>query len=405
MNKMRLLASVLALGVGFTAVIDDAEAARRTSLAGNRLILDRTDTQIFPQLVLDYTNLLALDYGAAAGSGSGLGILGSETMAFGLGLYRGDVLDYNLFPHELGHPYLGGPDNLLGGAFPAPHTILDLMFGLDLGAGLLGVRLAFGNGGNSLTPADPDIGSSESSQTFVRTDLGFSLRGNFRLDMALHLIFNGASVTAGDPVFDGSVFELGLTARAFMPLAAGVDLGILGDVVFDTARVTNYGGLPSEDFDTTANSFGLLAGAGPVYTIDGVTTLAGYAVLGVLTTSGVPNTEADDNAYTEYSTSSIIIPGFHVAADIYLTEWLYFRSGMQYMFARNSRSDLVPPDGNTQQTTSRVSDFGWRAGLGLQLGNFALDGALQHGFLTAGPNFLGGQSPGLFSSVAASYRF
>src|SRR5690606_14124851 len=96
MQNARKLAVLLALGasIGITGFAGDAHAqsARSTSLAQNQLILDRTDVLTFPQLSVEYTNLLALDYGAFAQAGSGLALLGNERLAFGLGIAQGNVL-------------------------------------------------------------------------------------------------------------------------------------------------------------------------------------------------------------------------------------------------------------------------------------------------------------------------
>src|SRR5690606_25951152 len=67
MKKWHLFAGLLAIGATLTLPAGEAEAARRTSLAGNRLILDRTDILTFPQLSVDYANMLSLDYGPTQG--------------------------------------------------------------------------------------------------------------------------------------------------------------------------------------------------------------------------------------------------------------------------------------------------------------------------------------------------
>src|SRR5690554_4713268 len=130
MQNVRKLAVVLSLGtgIGMTVLPENAHAqsARHTSLAKNQLILDRTDVLTFPQLSVDYTNLLAMDYGAAAPSGSGLVLLGDSQLAFGLGIAQGNILGDNYTTPINSNPSLGSPANLLGGSYPAVHTIVDL---------------------------------------------------------------------------------------------------------------------------------------------------------------------------------------------------------------------------------------------------------------------------------------
>lgn len=407
MQNARKLAVLLSLGigVGMTVLADDAHAqsARHTSLANNQLILDRTDVLTFPQLSVDYTNLLALDYGAVAPSGSGLVLLGNNQFTFGLGIAQGNILGDSTSSAINTHPNLGAPANLLGAPYPAVHTIVDLFFGMDVGGGLFGARLGIGHGGNSTTPTIASGRDDDSnSQTFVRGDVGYSLRGDFRLDTALRLVYNfGDNTINGNSTRDASQFQVGLAGRAYTPLAAGIDLGLLADIQYTTTGETSYFPSPAPNIDSGANTFSLLAGAGPVYTIDGVTTLAGYGVIGFVTDSNDPNKDANDDAVSSYG---LVLPGVAVAADIHLTDWLYFRTGAQYLFILNSTTREQAPNDDTINR-NRTSNFGWSAGLGLKVGNFALDGTLQHGFLTAGPNFLGGGAPGLFSMVSASYAF
>lgn len=410
MQNARKLAVLLALGasIGITGFAGDAHAqsARSTSLAQNQLILDRTDVLTFPQLSVEYTNLLALDYGAFAQAGSGLALLGNERLAFGIGIAQGNVLGDRVTTPINTHPNLGGVDNLLGAGYPTPHTIVDLFFGMDIGSGFFGAHLAIGHGGDSFTPTiDSNLDDNSNGQTFVRADVGFSLQGNFRLDTALRLMFNSADNTRdGDTVRDGSVFQAGVNARAYTPLAAGIDLGLLGDIQVTTGGNTTYRDSPLDDIESSATNFSIAAGAGPVYTIDGVTTLAGYGILGLVTNSNDPDENTDNDASSSYH---LILPGVAVAADIHLTDWLYFRTGAQYLFMINSETEEQNTNTANDDTITRDrnSAFGWSAGLGLKVGNFALDGTLQHGFLTSGPNFIGGQAPGLFSMVSASYAF
>jgi hypothetical protein len=55
----------------------------------------------------------------------------------------------------------------------------------------------------------------------------------------------------------------------------------------------------------------------------------------------------------------------------------------------------------------RVGDgnFHWSAGLGLQKGTFYFDGVVTNGFVTGGPNFIGGTSPGFLAMASLTYKF
>ncbi|HEX5658772.1 MAG TPA: hypothetical protein VFX59_16345, partial [Polyangiales bacterium] len=57
--------------------------------------------------------------------------------------------------------------------------------------------------------------------------------------------------------------------------------------------------------------------------------------------------------------------------------------------------------------TERVGDgaFRWSAGLGFQKGTFYFDGVVTNGFVTGGPNFIGGTSPGFLAMASLTYKF
>lgn len=398
-----------AAGAFMITTVPEADAARRASLANNRLILDKNDVYLFPQKSLEHANLLSLEYGAAQNSGSGLFLVGDDVMAFGLGIYRGDLLSLNLFPYDIGHPNLGDVANPIGGA-QQPLTIVDLFGGFDLGAGEAGLRLALGSGGE--TSVDVFDDSDADTQTFVAATLGYSMEAGLRLDTGLNILFSGASqVAGGDDASDSSLFGIGATVRGYSSMSDTMELGFLADLYFSSNSSTNYGAPDdaADDVTVAGSGFGVFGGIGPVLTLEENTTLAGYAVLGHAR-STAPYDTSDEEALRTFSRSTIL-PGLHVAADIQLLDWLYFRTGAQYYYgfdtiAQEQDIEGVPDATNDLPlSTVRGNSFGWRAGLGLEVNNFTFDGAFQSGFLTNGPDFLGGAGGGMFTSVAASYRW
>jgi hypothetical protein len=56
-------------------------------------------------------------------------------------------------------------------------------------------------------------------------------------------------------------------------------------------------------------------------------------------------------------------------------------------------------------TSGTSGAFGWNAGLGVVIDDFRFDGSLQHGFVTGGPDFIGGTSPGFLAIASLSYNF
>ena len=394
-------------GAFLVTALPDADAARRASLANNRLIEDKNDVYLFPQRSLEHTNLLSLEYGAAQGSGSGLFLMGDGSMAFGVGIYRGDLLDANLYPYDLGHPNLGQISNPLPGA-PQPFTILDLFGGFDLGAGSVGVRLAFGSGGDTAVDIFDEL--TADTQNFVAATIGFSMDGDLRLDTGLNIIYSSNSVIDSDVnISDFNTFGLGATVRGYSALANELELGFLADLFFVSAGALFYAEDADDDVRLRGSAFGLFGGVGPVFTIDEESVIAGYAVLGH-TRSTAPYDIDDEDELRSFARSTIL-PGLHVAADIQLLDWLYFRTGAQYHYGFETSAQEVDNEGvenannDLPRSTDRFNGFGWRAGLGIQVNNFTLDGAFQAGFLTNGPDFLGGNGNGMFTSVAAGYTW
>jgi hypothetical protein len=392
--------------------IQDADAARRASLSGNVLIEDRDDVYLWPQLAVNYSNLAAFEYGPAAAVGNGLLLWGSDTAAFGVAVHRGDLFDNHLFPYNGLNPSgalgdLADPTVPLAGTIGVNSgTIVDLMAGFDVGGGLAGARLSLGNGGVSNTPADPDAAETSSGITFVKLQGGYSLSNPLTLDTSLSLTYAGGSQDAGDDTpLEGSNFGVGLKVRGYSELGGGLELGFLGDVIFNS---TSVDATPDPDGDTTTASesgFAIQAGAGPVWDLGGAdfdTTVAGYGVLGFASTSTDQNTDEDDDAS---GASRLILPGFNLAADIQLLEWLYFRTGAQYLWVIDGTSQETPAfDGEVETSTRAPGGFGWTAGFGLEKGNFRFDGTFAENFLTNGPNFIGGGN-GFLTMASVEYAW
>lgn len=409
-TQLRWMFTLAAAGAMTLTLVPEADAARRASLGQNRLILDKNDVYLFPQTSTEYNNLLSLEYGGAQNAGSGLALIGNDAMVFGLGIYRGDLFSAQSYPYNLGHPNLGNVGNPLAPISPQAHTIFDLFAGFDMGAGSAGARLSLGNGGQRNVDGEDVVDAQ--THNFVGLTLGYSMMGDTRVDTGLNIQFNsGNEINGGDDVLDVSRLAIGATARAYMPMAERTSLGILGDVTFEsngaTGRTYDANGVETSSTEATSSAFGIMAGVGPVFELKEATTLAGYALLGVASEGTDPDTDTD---FDGQRITTYLTPGVHVAADIQLLDWLYFRTGAQYTYIGATTSDEIDPDAgnNVRDTTTaniRTSDFGWRAGLGVELGDFTLDGAFQAGFITNGPDFLGGAGGGMFTSVAAGYRF
>ena len=421
MSRARSLILTLLVLLVAAATTTTALADRRTGLGGNRLFEDRDDIFAYPQRILDYRNLIMFDYGATQGSGNGVMLLGSEAMAFGVAVHRGDILtpdviglDSNLaWLTNPAHPLLGtqaipadATDSgapgvtMVGGAGAGPLTLFDILFGMKAGPGAFGVRLGLGTDGNSAKP--PGAGENAVGNFFLMGNLGYSIKGNFRLDTSLNFLYDTSSaVVAGDTTETSDIIRIGLSARGFAALDPKIDLGFLGDITFQNQGHEQNLNVPDGEVTNSGMGFGLLVGVGPAYKVNENTTIAGYAVLGIGYRSGDTVEQVDQQG--QYSGTSFVFPGFRMAFETALTSWLYVRSGLQYTY--NFLSNTEEQATGDQENASRAANFGWNAGLGIKIADFFFDGAFQHSFLTNGPDFIGGAGGGMFTMVSAGIKF
>lgn len=497
----RLLMIALAAGMVTTvADIEEAHADRRSSLAGNLLITDQDDVYMYPQLTLDYRNLVSFDYapgvdlgavlGASAGQGStpqpqpdvqnggapanggtsgflgnveenslvplgdnsmnggALLLFGQDGFAMGIGVHREDQLGatpgqflgagdlqlysnsrrstWGYFGHGLPTPAstfnavpTGSPNGAAPGDFLHPLPMIDLLFGFGLGPdNALGARLSVGQNGASVrTLAVGDVIETTSwNTTVVNLVAGYSMTGDFKLDLNLELglgfYSNNFETNQPTPNYSdggGVLPSLSLSGRSIIPLQDKVSLGVLGVLHVNSASFDNeFGALANNPTVADVTSFSssnffLEAGAGPVYELPDDTTVAAYGTVG-FGTSSYDGVDGDESI----STTGILLPGFKLAIEHYLWEWLAFRSGLASRFYFGSQNYNYT--GNLQNTSNQeigatYYEYLWSAGVGVRLGNFELNGTFQTPFVTSGPDFISGSSPGLFSLLNASYKF
>lgn len=394
-TKLRVLCAVGAMALPLLMTTTAEAGARRPGVAGSLLIDDQDDIWIFPQLTLDYRNLIGLSYGANAGSGNALMTLGDESFAFGVALHRGDVQS----PHavdEIGA--LGGPASLFGAPFTiGPATVFDLLLGFDVGGGDLGLRLGFGSGAQSVSAGGSDTGESD---TFFMGEVGFGsgTRGqDTRLDLSGALLVDMASAqVAGMDTSSGTAVGFSALARVYFPIDATLDLGVLGNARVLSNSVVFDEMLPGSPSDSSLD-LGIGGGVGPALRL-GRATVAGYGIVNLDIGSDDPDSEFDGD---ESSRHAIVVPGVHMAVEVPLNDWFVVRSGAEYRYVISGTSD----DDNNGPS-ERTGSFGWNAGVGVIIDDFRFDGSLQHGFVTGGPNFIGGENDAGFLGIASlTYSF
>jgi hypothetical protein len=402
----------LCIGVAAVAALwsGTAFADRRSGLSGNLLIEDPDDLFAFPQLTLQHRNMFRLDYGGSAQTGNGVLTLGNEREALAIALHRGDLLTPDIVGYNTELAWLGGVEGTGGalgdttyGVFPGPGavdrearnvlpaTVIDLSYARSLGGNPFGVRLGFGRGVQAVRDGEGQV--QKGAQTFFAAQVGYSHRplNALRWDASANAVFafGNANDVSGADEYSGWNLRVAGLGRAYYPINQLVDLGFLGNVSIGGERTeATQLGDSSKDVD-----FGLRAGVGPAIHLDRAK-VAAYGGLRLGVGKNAPNSL--DNA--DVNRLNLAAPYFNMAAEIQVLDWLYVRTGAEYTWE-------VRRTGAAEK--ERVGDgaFRWSAGLGLQKGTFYFDGVVTNGFVTGGPNFIGGTAPGFLAMASLTYKF
>lgn len=411
MQSRTLLLAALSLGAPCVVLPEVARADRRTGLAGNVLIEDPDDLFPFPQATLQHRNMIRLDYGGSSTSGNGVLTLGNELQAVAISAHRGDLLSPDVvgFDQELawlggvGNPFTNvknaeflGPDDLdlaRSTEQVLPATVLDLSYARALGRDSIGVRFGFGRGVQALRDKDSGI-VTKGAQTFFAAQLGYSSLplDKLRYDASASLLFAfGKAVVEDSDVQKGWDLRIGALARGYYPINRLVDLGVLAHLSFDEEHArADVADERSNDFE-----FGMLAGVGPVIRLDRAK-IAAYGGLRMAVGKNEP--DSTDGA-DEQQRLRFAAPMLNMAAEVQLLDWLYARTGAEYSWQVTRAA--------SEAQAERVSDgaFRWSAGLGLRKASFSFDGVVKNGFVTGGPNFIGGNADGFLAMASLTYKF
>lgn len=387
---------------------NSAQAARRSALGSNLLIEDKDDVFFFPQLLLDYRDMIALDYGPGDptvpddySSGNALMLLGGEDIGFGLALHRGDLMSPELAATASEIIWLDGVQseylNIPGAAFTSgPATMVDLLFALALAPETaLGFRLGFGRGAGFVTAGGDDTGGGE---TFVMAEGGLTIgkRPNgLRVDLGLDVLLDFADETdTGTDTYSGMSIKAAHTGRGFYPLVGALELGFLWGLGFNNNSISNEVDPTNPSYVT--NRFNVAGGIGPAITL-GPATIAGYALLGFDFSMVDPDSEVNDDNLSDLD---FILPGALMSLEAQLVEWFYARTSAGYQYVIGSTTDDAGVD-----TSSLGGQFLWSAGIGIEVGGFAFDGTFRSHFITSGPDFLGGEGTGFLAMASVTYKF
>lgn len=403
---------VSALFTGFILLLliaGNAHANRWASLKENQLIGDEEDVFLYPQILFEHRNALSFDYGAGEDAGRVLYLGGWPKLGLGLSAYYGSIspafngpipLDLlNQESEELDLENTGldyAPFSLDSLGRAEPFMILDGYLAIPTAIGPFGARIGIGNRSQYSTTDDRETGSGE---TLLTVEGGLSGKTPMRWDSSMSLFFDfyGEKNAATDSEGSDMLVRASLSGRSYLPLEGRLELGLLGNIGF--ANVSSKDHANGDETKANGMGLGVMAGAGPVYRVTEKTIIAGYGLLGV-TTASHNGPIVDDTI----STLIIQVPALRVAADLGITDWFFFRSGIQYSFqiTNSYREVNARPPNSTSETGGK---FGWSAGVGFEYSGFTVDGTLSQDFLTSGPDFIGGNPDALFGVVTARYHW
>jgi hypothetical protein len=375
-------------------------AARRSSLSGNLLIQDTDDMFFFPQLVSMHKRLVTFDFGTSEGLGSGGLVFGNEQLTFGLFAHRSEFLG------ALDSAYFtrGDIDNISGdgaidvGVGPNALNWIDVIGGWQAGGNPWGVRLSVGRNN-----VDPDPDNVQADATAFNVILGTRLT-SMALDASVEFSYASAAtdVAAGPTTqntTESSPYHFGAgVRRTAMDETDALYLGYLGTISYTSAGV-DFTPATGTATSSDNSAFNVQVGAGPVYHPNDRTNVAMYG------TFEYQRAETEPTVGTTNTVTDMTIPGWNVAAELEVTSWLQFRSGLRSRFVFNSdKTETQGPPATEVEDKGNTLDYAWTTGVGLRFGGFQLDGFLDPSVITQGTDLLG-ESSDLFGLVTTSYHF
>ena len=398
----RALALILMSILIPTLMLEDAQAARRTGLAGNLQITDPDDVFIFPHQNIRYRDRMTIDMGGTSAyivpdggtigslEGSADLIFGSESWALNLAASRSDFLNgvaagfwngndgQNLRSMLQVNP--AGPTSLNPGAF----NWVDAAFAYALTSSEIGLRVGIGRAAeNSNTSGG---GPSTETDDFARIVHLQGSWGNETLDIAGEFSFGSSGVTVndGDPAttdtdLSGGYTEFAFGLRKYMQWA-GYEWSVIAAFEHQKSDedVPSGADIVSDELSATAWQVGF----GPCWR-NAPETWQVAAQIWVGNETGTHNPDGDNNDETA---RFLTLPGFTGSMEYVHGRWAV-RGGARSFFDFNRSEEQGV---TTFEDFDRSYSFVWTAGASVAIGdNFLVDVAINQSKILDGPTFLG----------------
>jgi hypothetical protein len=368
----------LALMLVSTAM--DAQAARRSSLAGNQFIEDPDDMFAFPQLTHKYKNRIIVDMGQSSSAydpieddfysvqtGNGSIVFG-DNLVWNFNTGRTDYLN------NTASWAWGGVDRAhiaLANGLPSGETGLgdrplewwDLGVAFHLGDMPWGVNISWATDSVELIPATGE--KAKASTSLVSFQVGTTIAN---IDLAGEIGMGGYSEegTGADPsdANDVDYFNFSLLARGFIEDVGGLNWRWIAAYAngSNDAKMANAVKVSSSAFRL---SFG------PIWGTPGEWEVAAY-----LSYDYVKDEYPSENGMEYKDTMSwSSFPAYNMAMEYYLNSWLVARGGV----ASHNATDSYKSEDAGGEDELKVRNYAlmWTLGLGVDKGSWGIDLALE----------------------------
>jgi hypothetical protein len=357
----------------------DAQAARRSSLAGNQFIDDPDDMFAFPQLALQYKNRIIVDMEPYTDTDGNVGSFGNGSIVFG----NDSAWNFNTgrkdFINNAAFWAMGGSDRywsgfamngfpgFRGGIFDADMQVLewwDLGYAVRLGETPFGVNFSWAK--DSAKVGAP--GGVDYSTNLYSLQLGATLG---TVDLAGEFGIGGYSNNAApNDQQDVDYLNFSLIARGDLEDVGGLDWRWAAAFVNGTTK-------PKADGADNLTSTVGRASFGPVWGTAGEWEVASYMSFLYST---------DDFSSTS-SMDFVIFPSYNIAMEYYVTSWLVARTGVvSYNGSVTEKYQGTDENGNVAdyEDKYRLSSFSWTLGFGVDKGSWGVDLALNEADVHSG---------------------
>jgi len=357
---------LLTLTLVLVSTAMEAQAARRSSLAGNQFINDPDDMFAFPQLTLKYKNRVIIDMAPGNGDEGNASVVFGDNMVWNFNTGRSDFLNSTATwasgsADRFGSPFMFGVPGLIND----PVEWWDLGMATNLGDTPFGFNISYATSKSEFTTPVPDS-KVDQSLNMLSLQVGATLGS---VDLAGEIGFGSFEDKSDglDPQNedDYGMFNFSLLARGDLDDMGGLDWRWI-------AAFTSGSHDPDADGAEKLTTTGFRGSFGPVWGTPGEWEVAAY-----MNFDYAKDSFGGDN---EFSYTSF--PGYNIAMEYYLNSWFVARGGM--MSHNATDTGKIEVAGGVEEATERVYDFFWTFGLGVNKGNWGLDLALEESDLHSG---------------------